>query len=261
MIRVESHVIGMWFTLSGPIVKLIPCSPSPSQDREQLVRFVGLFLSSSGRFADAEPLLQRALAISEKTHGPEHPQAARSLNNLAEIYKGQGLYEKAESFGRKSLAIWEKDPNKHCLEIARCLNNLAEIYRALGRYSESESLHQQAEIAEKDFYSKIPFQFSPAGREKALSSMSPSKREELYNWELHFCQTRVELQEKALGLEHPYVAEGLNNLARMHEAHGDYAEARHLYQRALGIWEKAFGPEHLDTMTCRENVKRLAACT
>src|SRR5260370_42700226 len=75
-----------------------------------------------GRFADAEPLLQRALTLPEKIFGPEHPYVARGLQNLAENYRAQGLYENAESFHRKALAIWEKDPSKHCFEMARSLN-------------------------------------------------------------------------------------------------------------------------------------------
>ena len=36
-----------------------------------------------GDYAKAEPLLRRAVAISEKALGPEHPDTANSLNNLA----------------------------------------------------------------------------------------------------------------------------------------------------------------------------------
>jgi tetratricopeptide (TPR) repeat protein len=45
-----------------------------------------------GRYAEAQPLYQRALAIQEKVFGPEHPDVASSLNNLAELYDAQGQY-------------------------------------------------------------------------------------------------------------------------------------------------------------------------
>lgn len=38
----------------------------------------------TGAYAEAQALLERALAISEKALGPEHPDVARLLNNLAE---------------------------------------------------------------------------------------------------------------------------------------------------------------------------------
>ncbi len=37
-------------------------------------------------------LLSRALAIREKALGPEHPDVATSLNNLALLYDDQGRY-------------------------------------------------------------------------------------------------------------------------------------------------------------------------
>ncbi len=45
---------------------------------------------AQGRYAEAEPLYNRALAILEKALGPGHPLVATSLNNLAELYKAQG---------------------------------------------------------------------------------------------------------------------------------------------------------------------------
>ncbi len=43
-----------------------------------------------GRYAEAEPLVKRSLAIREKALGPEHPDVAQSLNNLAVVYVKQG---------------------------------------------------------------------------------------------------------------------------------------------------------------------------
>jgi hypothetical protein len=42
----------------------------------------GVCLYWRGRYTDAEPLLERELAICEKVLGPEHPNVAASLNRL-----------------------------------------------------------------------------------------------------------------------------------------------------------------------------------
>jgi CHAT domain-containing protein len=47
------------------------------------------------RFADAEPLYKRALAIQERALGREHPFVAGSRNNLALLYDFQGRYADA----------------------------------------------------------------------------------------------------------------------------------------------------------------------
>jgi len=41
------------------------------------------FTPNQDRYADAEPLCKRALAIREKMLGPDHPTVAGSLNDLA----------------------------------------------------------------------------------------------------------------------------------------------------------------------------------
>jgi hypothetical protein len=50
-----------------------------------------------------------------------------------------------------------------------------------------------------------------------------------------------------LGPEHPGTATCLNNLAGLLLTQGDLAGARPLFERALAIYEKVFGPEHPDT--------------
>ena len=56
-----------------------------------------------GRYADAEPLYKRALAIREKALGPDHPAVAQSLNNLADLYTAQGRYADAEPLYKRAL--------------------------------------------------------------------------------------------------------------------------------------------------------------
>ena len=49
----------------------------------------------TGRHAEAEPLLQRAIAITRKTLGTQHPSLASMLNNLGEVYRATGRDAKA----------------------------------------------------------------------------------------------------------------------------------------------------------------------
>ena len=48
---------------------------------------IALIYQAQGRYAEAEPLHKRALAIGEKALGPEHPEVATWLNNLALLYR------------------------------------------------------------------------------------------------------------------------------------------------------------------------------
>ena len=46
---------------------------------------------AQGKLAEAEPYYQRSLAIREKSLGPDHPDVAESLNNLAQLLQVHGL--------------------------------------------------------------------------------------------------------------------------------------------------------------------------
>jgi tetratricopeptide (TPR) repeat protein len=60
-----------------------------------------------------------------------------------------------------------------------------------------------------------------------------------------------------MGQGHPAVAIALNNLADLHGAQGEYAEAELLYRRSLAILESALGPEHPDVARSLETLSKL----
>ena len=53
-------------------------------------------------------LLERALTIFEKLFGPEHPEVARSLDRLGELYLHRRRYAGAQSVLKRAAAIWRK---------------------------------------------------------------------------------------------------------------------------------------------------------
>ena len=76
----------------------------------------------AGRYAEAIPLLEQALAIREKALGPDHPHVATSLNNLAELYRAQGRYDLAEPKYQSALGIREKALDPDHPDVATSLN-------------------------------------------------------------------------------------------------------------------------------------------
>ena len=61
-----------------------------------------------GRNAEAERLYKQAVARSEKTLGPDHPDLADVLENLAASLQGQGRHAEAEPLLKRAKAIREK---------------------------------------------------------------------------------------------------------------------------------------------------------
>ena len=206
-----------------------------------------------GDYTKAEPLLQRELKINEKARGPEHPDTAGNLNDLAELYYYMGDYSKAEPLFQRALKIREKVLGPEHPDTAKSVNNLAKIYYHLGDYAKAEPLFQRAlKIDEKAL--------GPEHPDTALILMGLAN---LYR-NMHdyakaepLLQRALKIEERALGPEHPYTASILMGLADLYSSMGDYAKAEPLYLRALKIREKALGPDHPDTAQSLNNLANL----
>jgi tetratricopeptide (TPR) repeat protein len=100
--------------------------------------------STQGRYAEAEPLHKRSLAIKEKALDPNHIAVATSLNNLGKLYTKQHRYAEAEPLYKRSLAINEKALGPNDPAVATSLNNWAELYSAQSRYAEAEPMYKRS---------------------------------------------------------------------------------------------------------------------
>ena len=69
---------------------------------------LGLLYLAQGKYAEAEALYQRALAILEKSLGPEHPDVAQVLENYADLLRETGRGEEASSMEARAQAIRAK---------------------------------------------------------------------------------------------------------------------------------------------------------
>src|SRR2546428_5266359 len=101
-------------------------------------------LYDAGRYNEAMPLADHTLRIREKTLGPDHPDVAASLNNLALLYRTKGDYAQAEALHQRALRIREKTLGPDHPDVAASLNNLALLYRTKGDYAQAEPLYQRA---------------------------------------------------------------------------------------------------------------------
>ena len=76
--------------------------------------------------------------------GPDHPNVATSLNNLAGLYNAQGRYAEAEPLFKRSLAIREKALGPDDSAVARSLENYGTLLRKTNRAAEAEKLEERA---------------------------------------------------------------------------------------------------------------------
>ena len=79
------------------------------------------------------PLYMTALAIYEKTLGPEHPEVAKDLVNLGNAFCDQDQHAEAVPLYLRALAIDQAALGDEHPEVAMDLSNLGIVYRVQGR--------------------------------------------------------------------------------------------------------------------------------
>jgi CHAT domain-containing protein/tetratricopeptide (TPR) repeat protein len=232
-------------TIAVTIVLL--CSGSAAAQNSDLQRATALNeqviqLYRQGHYVDAISIAREVLQIREKALGPDHPEVAESLTNLAVLYHRWGRYAEAEPLYKRSLAIKEKALRPDNAAVAISLDNLGALYDTEGRFAQAEPLLKRGlEIRERFLRPDDP-DLAPSLNNLASFYYSQGRyaeAEPLY-------KRSLAIWESALGAEHPNVAVSVDNLAKLYRTQGRYAEAEPLLKRSLAIREKMLGLHHPD---------------
>ncbi|MBW2172566.1 MAG: tetratricopeptide repeat protein [Deltaproteobacteria bacterium] len=117
----------------------------PATEWEALTSEV-MKLYGSGDYTKGVEVAKHALQVAEKNDGPDHPNVALSLGNLAELYEAQKEYAKAEPLFKQSLEILEKAFGQDSPFLVPTLLNMASLYNNIGR---EEDAHRMMERANK----------------------------------------------------------------------------------------------------------------
>jgi tetratricopeptide (TPR) repeat protein len=202
-------------------------------------------LYATGDYAAVQPLFERALAICEQVLGPDHPQTATSLNNLAVLLDSTGNYAGARPLYERALAIKEQMLGPDDPSIALSLNNLAYLLYTMGDYAGARPLYKRAlALAEQALGPDHP---NTATILNNLALLLEDTGNTAAAWS--FYERALTIREQTLGPDHPDTATSLNNLAHLLHTMGNYTAARSLYERALALAEQALGPDHPKTAT------------
>jgi tetratricopeptide (TPR) repeat protein len=120
--------------LTGIAAQAAPPSSDELNDRAKS-------LYREGRYDEAAATMRQNLALVEKEHGPDASDVARSLNNLALIYKAMQRYDEAEPLYRRAMAIADKTLSEDDPDRMKSAGDLARLYVAAGNYAAAEPLY------------------------------------------------------------------------------------------------------------------------
>ena len=197
------------------------------------------------------------MTIRETTLGPNDPNTAQSVNNLAALLKAEGDYVAAEPLYRRALAIWEKVLGPEHPETAIALNNLALLLQDKGDYAEAEPLYRRAlTICERVLGPEHP---RTALALSNLASLLDRRGDHAAAEPLY--RRALGIEEKVLGLQHPRAGITLNSLADLLYRDGKLTEALTLAQQAsqVGYPSRETYLAILQAISKRDSTKSAAA--
>jgi serine/threonine protein kinase/Tfp pilus assembly protein PilF len=262
--------------------------------KAEMMRTIGGVYTSLGLYKQAQPLLEKSLAITRTAASSTPLAKSNSLLQLAILYDTQGRFTEALPLAQESLLIREKALGPEHLDAARALLEVGIIHRKTGKYADAKRcLERSLAIREKalgpehvevmDALSHLGWLYTLmrnypeatrcyervlAVREKlgpdqpevamALSDLGLVRVDMGdYDAALKFLQRALAIREKVLGPNHYEVANTVDGIGTVFWYQGKLQEARPYYERALEIREKAFGPEHFHVAGSLHNLALL----
>lgn len=237
--------------LSGMEQSLAAASPSgktelyvPEDQQkmwDEIKKLIGLVpqMHMARRDAEALPLAERLVALSEATAGPENTMTANNVGALGDVLAGLGRNNEAEAACKRNIATLERNGRPIDLNfLPHRLLMLANLYIAQQRYAEAEPLLKRAigmrEAGNGPENSQQTGILLDALGKLYVSWGLYAEAEQAFNRAL----TIVEAQA---GAQSPLTGAVLNNLAQLYATQGKYADAERVMLRAIATFGKDTG--------------------
>jgi tetratricopeptide (TPR) repeat protein len=235
-------------------------SRQPSQNTQwpDLLTRAGAYYFHRAFFDLAKSHLTDALSIREMLLGPQHPDTAKSLENLADLLAAQANFVEARPLLERVVAIREKVFGPEHADTAASLHNLA--VAAAYQSDNANARH----LLERAF----------AVRQKVLGPEHPDTAHSLDNLvtvlhiqgnfaeatKLH--KSSLAATSKVLSEEHQDISVSLDNLDELANSlakQRDFGGARSLLNRTLETRLRVHGPQHPETAINLYNLAKVLA--
>lgn len=131
--------------------KIMPKKPAPKAtpavNPNEFVHYAnaGRQALSAQKYAEAVPLLKKAIALDEKipAHGPNHKNIALLSSLVGEALFQQKKYEEARPAYTRALTLYSRPENKDETQMMYLLSHLATVDMYTGRYAEAKPLYEK----------------------------------------------------------------------------------------------------------------------
>lgn len=143
--------------LLGHALKMAKIDGDDSLPMAEAMLNLGDVYSSQAKYAEAGPLLERALTMARKHLGKNDRRLKDYLKRLASFYANNSQWKKAAALDEEALALIfpeEYKDNKHIHKSRDLMNALIEIYKKDGQFDKAEKMARRKLDLEVDGYGK-----------------------------------------------------------------------------------------------------------
>jgi tetratricopeptide (TPR) repeat protein len=206
-----------------------------------------------GRYAEAQPHLERSVRLRTDRLGPSHPDTLLSQNQLAVLHYRRGKYDQAKTLYQEAIDGFASQLGADHPHTLTTKNNLAMLCKAQAKYGQAERLYQEVLAART----------AQLGADHPHTLTSKNNLAVLYQAQGKYGQAERLYQEvlaartAQLGADHPSTLTSTNNLARLYQAQGKYDRAEPLFQEALDTSTDQLGADHPNTLQCKNDLAGL----
>jgi CHAT domain-containing protein/Tfp pilus assembly protein PilF len=189
--------------------------------------------------ARALEAFQKALEIRRAVRGEWHPEVAASYDNIAVVYRADGVYAQALEAFQKALVIRRAVWGERHTYVADSYDKIAAVYYLWGDYKRALEAFQKALVIRRAMWGE---------RYPNVGERDPSIAAGYHNV-AHVCfvlgdytralvaqQEAMRISRDMWGEQHPTVAADYNGIANIYYEKGDYTRSLENYQKAMEIY-------------------------
>jgi tetratricopeptide (TPR) repeat protein len=226
--------------LAAAVPKIDTAFPDQPEIRAAVETTIGRTYLDLGLYAEAEPLLRRALTNRRQVLGPRHADVGESLYNLGALAFMKGDHDAAQARYEEALSLYRRLFGDDSMEVAETMNDLAIVLEeGKADYDGARPLLERA-LAIRSAH------LGERHRDVAQAinnlGMLHYRKGDLDEAERLF-RKALAINRDLLGADHIEVASGLNNLALVLRDKGDYDRAAELFEQTLAIDRRVLGEQ------------------
>jgi tetratricopeptide (TPR) repeat protein len=216
-------------------------------DATVLIVDIGDCWRMSNEFEKAIERYEEALGLRRKKAGRDDAAVAQCLQHIGDVYYRWQKYGESKRFVEQALSTYQKELGLERREVASCLADLGFIESAQSNYSRSIEFYDQAlQIRQKLFgeeHSEVGWNRLHLGDAYYNQSRFDAATEQYQS------TLAIGRKLKDTGL----IAWALSDLALVERRRGRFSEALALYDEAIALQQKRYGPAHTTVANVMRN--------